>query len=71
MNARIDAYGKLQLMRGTKFRPQYCPFTALNNEGEDPMCGDWCPHFNPRNYEVHLCHGTVIKSENPIENLRD
>ena len=27
------------------FIPRICPFTAMDHEGTERVCGDWCPHF--------------------------
>jgi len=44
MKGRITKDGALEIMRGRKWKPQYC-LHSQNNPVSDRACGDWCPLF--------------------------
>lgn len=60
MKIKINNLGYLEIMRGSKWKPQECPFT-------DAMCGDWCPRFRDPVYGgdsetlglLELCDGAI------------
>lgn len=59
MKAKIDKNGYLELERAGKFKRQYCPFTAYDDNPN--ICGDWCPLFDIRTSSdnatvIYLCN---------------
>ena len=80
MNIRINKLGNLEIERVSGFRPQYCPFSKI--EEIEQSCGDWCPLFNePRkitafrddnlqNVVLKICHNEFEVLETVFEDLR-
>jgi hypothetical protein len=48
----IDVNGCLQLRKGSKLAPQYCPY-ANTNLGRT-LCGAWCPLFEETHYDFDV-----------------
>lgn len=59
MKAKIDKDGNLSILRGPKYKSQYCPFTG--DADYSPTCGDWCPLFVEPNKPWALNKNDIIE----------